>query len=70
MVHSLLSTWTLYNDELSTQVVKEGLLMEHIDQLCMLKSSSKVSVSHAHVCIEEILLSQQCIGVSMYTDFL
>ena len=44
MLHSLLSSWTNNNEELAVYVVKKGFLVEHIDQLCMLKNSSMVSM--------------------------
>jgi hypothetical protein len=45
MLHSLLSMWTHENEELAISIVKKGILIEHIDQLCMLKRSSMVSNS-------------------------
>ena len=41
-LHALIGEWTGHSLELAQHIVDKGLLMEHIDELCKLKASTKV----------------------------
>ena len=42
MVHFLISAWTDQSQEISRYIVETGKMMEHIDELCLLRQSTKV----------------------------
>ena len=61
MVHFLISTWTDHSQEICQFIVENGNMMEHIDELCMLRQSSKVclyaKVFSSFVCMHVVCIN-------------